>query len=48
MAVSRFLYVTTCETKIGLLLIAVFKRLFNRQIEGHLEMIQVAFPIWRG
>jgi hypothetical protein len=42
-----FLFVTTCETKNGFLLIAVFSKLINPQIEGHLEMIQVVFPIYQ-
>ena len=43
-----FLPVTTSKKKTGLLLIEVFSKLINPQIEGHLEMIQVAFPIYQG
>ena len=33
------LFVTTCETKNGLLLIAIFRKLFNPQNDGHLDSI---------
>lgn len=36
---------TTSEKKNDLLWIAVFKKLFNLQIEGHLDHLQVAFPV---
>ena len=32
---GRFLFVTTCETKNGLLLIEVFSKLFNPQNDEH-------------
>ena len=39
------LNVTTCKSKreIGLLLIAVFRKLFNTQNYGHLDHLQMAF-----
>jgi len=40
--VAIFLYVTTSKKKTGFLLIEVFRKLINPQIEGHQEMIQVA------
>jgi hypothetical protein len=36
---------TTSEKKTGFLLIETFRKLFNPQIEGHLEHLQVAFLI---
>ena len=39
---AGFLKVTTSEKKIGFLLIETFRKLFNTQSYGHLEMIQVA------
>ena len=43
-----FLFVTTYETESGFLLIEVFRKLINPQIEGHLDHIQVAFLIYQG
>jgi len=44
---AHFLNLTTYKTKTGFLLIEVFRKLINPQIEGHLEMIQLAFPIYQ-
>ena len=33
---NLFLFVTTCEKKIGFFLIEVFRKLFNPQNDGHL------------
>lgn len=43
--VMTFPNTTTSEKKNGLLWIAVFRKLFNLQIEGHLDHLQVAFPV---
>jgi hypothetical protein len=43
-----FLFVTTCEKKNGLLLIEVFEKLINPQIEGQLDHLQVAFTVYQG
>ena len=42
-----FLQFTTYERKTGFLLIEVFRKLINPQIEGHLDHLQVAFPIYQ-
>ena len=38
---------TTSETETGFFLIEVFRKLINPQIEGHLDHLQVAFPIYQ-
>ena len=43
-----FSQVTTYETESSFLLIEVFRKLINPQIEGHLDHIQMAFPIYQG
>jgi len=42
---TGLLNVTTCEAKTDLLLIEVFKKLINPQIEGHLDQLWVAFLV---
>jgi hypothetical protein len=39
------LNVTTCKREIGLLLISVFRKLFNTQNYGHLDHLERAFNI---
>ena len=43
---GRFSFVTTSETKIGFLLIAVFERFFNPQNKGHLEACGHNYIAW--
>jgi len=40
-----FSKVTTSEKKTGFFLIEIFRKLFNTQIEGHLDHLQVTYPI---
>jgi len=40
---SKFLKVTSCERKTGLLLIDIFERLFNPHKNGHLETGGLSF-----
>jgi len=42
-ACGTFLYVTTAETKTGVLLIETFRTLFSPQSDGHLGLSLVAF-----
>ena len=43
-----FLFITTCETKNDLLLIAVFRKIFNPQNDVHLDLLRVAISYLSG